>query len=284
MPERPSKQRFKARAGTLAGGVLFSAGCAALPSALRPPTSPSATTQGAPAGMVNIRVGISISANPALSTQGLDTGSTPAGPILGLLSAAALVPARRVQYNGPGGSPTNNDIADLLVGLFDNGSGVMSLGYVYSGNAGTATTATALTSAPGYLADLETRLGTVGTTNPGTDSTYTITGDKANPRRYLIRDYGTGTGWTSASSTTTFTDIPAPTGSSGAHAYLVFCAAYDSLANNLGYAETAVPIPANPTSANVQAALTLNLSEGILGPGGTLTEAPTLVPFIPSAQ
>ena len=284
MPDRLSKQGSGARMGTLAGVVLFAAGCAALPSALRPPTAPSVAAQGAPSGTVDLSVAVSISADPLLGAQALAVGSTPAGRVLGLLPAAGSNLFRRVQYNGPGGSPANNDIADLLVGLFDNGTGVMSLGYVYSGPAGSATTATALSSAPGYLADLETRLGTVGTTNPGTDSTYTITGDKANLRRYLIRDYGAGTGWTSASSTTTFTDIPAPTGSSGAHSYLVFCAAYDSLANNLGYAETAVPIPANPTSANVQTALTLNLSEGILGPGGTLTETPTLVPFIPSAQ
>ncbi|MBU6429470.1 MAG: hypothetical protein KGR26_10695 [Cyanobacteria bacterium REEB65] len=253
---RPVEARARGlrSAATMLGLLVVMAGCNALPGSLEPPTG-GTTVQAAPPGTLN-------------------------------LSVTVAVGDRTVQFNGPGSTLGNNDVVHLVVGLFDNGSAVASLGYLFSGNAGTTPASASLESAtPSYLVDLEGRLGTPGTTPAGTDSGYTITSDKADADRFLIRDYGSGQNWSSTSTTAVFTKIPTPTAAAGAHAYLVFCAAYDGATppDNLGYAEAAVAPPTDPSAANEQAALSLYLSQAILGPGGSLDETPTLVPFIPTA-
>lgn len=189
---------------------------------------------------------------------------------------------RAVQFNGGQGA-LQNDIANLVVGLFDNGTVAAanaSLGYLYTGAVGVASpTPDALTAANApYIGvatyGIQAKLGSSGTLG-------SITSDKANLRRYLIRDFGPGTGFVSNSTTVRFRNIPAMNGS-GVHNYIIFAAAYDSSSTLLGYTEDGVTQSqasgATDSSANT---LTLNLNAGVFT--NNLGETPILVPFVPSA-
>lgn len=242
----------------LGGLVVVAAGCSAfpgLPSQLQPPSSSTQAQQQADPALMDVSI--------KLNLGGSD---------------------RAVQYNGGTGSLLN-DINNIVVGLFDNGSGssfVASLGYLYSGAIGSTPAATTITttSAP-YITDLYTsRLGSVGTL--GTNCSCTISTDKSNVRRYLLRDYGTASTYSITGTTlTVFTKIPA--GGSSGHTYVIFAAAYDSAANSLGYGEAALTdsVTAAAAGSSTAATITLNLKNNVFT--ANLSEGPTLVPFVPSA-
>lgn len=244
----------------IVGGLLvMSAGCAGLPglpSQLQPPSAAIQAQDKADPAVMDLTI--------KLAVGGGD---------------------RAVQFNGGSGA-LQQDIDNLIIGLFDNGSGtsfVSSLGYLYTGTVGGATTAATITTtstpmSPGYMSDLiNNRLGTAGTGVAG--SGLSISSDASNARRFLIRDYGTATGFT-GTTTVNFSNIPAA-GTNG-HAYIIFAAAYDSADNNLGYTEASLPdTKASGTSNQTAAQLTLNLKQNVFT--NTLAETPILTTFVPSA-
>lgn len=192
---------------------------------------------------------------------------------------------RNVLFNG-GRWAERNDVASLIVGLFDNGSTTApSLGYVYLGPAGTSPTGQALANAAptAYVIgagaqSLSNYLGTAGT--GATSSGYAITLDRNNLRRYLLRDFGDGSTFDSAETPVTFSNIPAASG--GVHRYLVFAAAYDPALNNLGYTEAAVDDALTQGASTESVQITLNLSRGVWTTG--LIASPSLTPYRPSAS
>jgi hypothetical protein len=251
--------------GKLAFGglVMLTAGCSALsgilPPQLTPPSSQAVQAAAVDAATMNVTITVNISGSD-----------------------------RSVQFNG-GNAPTAglNDIGNLIIGLFDNGSisnSIASLGYVYTGAVGAASPAAAAITispnSPAYMGDLSgTRLGTAGTGAAASGETVSSTNTTA--RRYLVRDYGTATTFTSASTTVNFTNVPSDAGT-GVHKYVIFAAAYDTAANNLGYTEAALPAAKTQGSSNTTAnALTLNLKQGVFT--ANVAEAPVLTPFVPSA-
>ncbi len=245
----------------MAGLIIVAAGCAALPglpSQIQPPNSGIQAKDQVDTALMDVTIKVNV--------------------------AGA---SRAVQFNG--GTSTNNDITNLVVGLFDNGSGtsfVASLGYLYPGAVGSVGTPTTMNSSstptsPSYLGDLKDRLGTTGTTSPASSCACTING-KSEVRRYLVRDYGTATTFSSGSTTTTFTKVPY-NGVNG-HSYVLFTAAYDSAANNLGYSEQLLDDTNLGSAAgnNSAAVLNLNLKNNVFT--NTLSEAPTITTFVPAAS
>lgn len=192
---------------------------------------------------------------------------------------------RKVLFNG-GRSAERNDIASLVVGLFDNGTtAAPSLGYVYLGPAGSSPTGQTLANAAptAYVIgagaqSLENYLGTAGTGS--TSSGYAITSDRNNLRRYLLRDFGDGSTFDSAETPVTFSNLPVA--ADGMHRYLVFAAAYDPALNNLGYTEAAVDDALTQGASTASVQLTLNLSRGVWTTG--LVASPSLTPYRPSAS
>ncbi len=214
---------------------------------------------------------------------------------------------RGIQFNGIVSGALQNDIAHLVVGLFDYGTTTLpSFGYLYTG-AVSAQTAGALgateAAADGAAAYMTVGTGPIkdkiGTVNCiGCDfSAVPATSANADRRRYLIRDYGTGSGWINATTAAKFTNIPiADTG--GLHKYVVFAAAYDAHSPGgsdtpslLGYSETKAFDGTNelPSSTGSDFALTgtlaldLKLNQGLLQSNKAMTEAPTLSILVPAA-
>lgn len=240
------------RAAVIAGFLVLGSGCQALPKALQAPVVPEVKEARDP-NIMDLKVDLNVSAGPA---------------------------GRSLLFNGGAGA-TQQDIANLVVGIFENGTVLAanaSFGYIISGNAGGATVSS--TSTVGYLTiateGITARLGSI----VGAGG---ISADKANFRRYLIRDYGSGSSVTSGSTQVVFTKIPAVSSGAGTyHEYVIFAAAFDSAGINLGYTEANVA-EASTTGAgpNAVAALTLALSQGVFT--GNMTQTPTITTFVPTA-
>lgn len=238
--------------------IVVAAGCASIPEAIQAPAPPTVKTKFDP-NFMTVDIALTV-----------DLGG------------------RRVQYNGGSGA-LQNDINNLIVGIFDNGSvtsALASLGYLYTGAVGAASPTAAALSAvnapyiPAATHGISEKLGTAGT--GAASSGETITTDKSNLRRYLVRDFGTATGFQSASTTVSFTNIPTDDGTSGTHEYIIFAAAYDAGTNNLGYTEASLAASKTQGSSNTTAAaLTLNLKQGVFT--SNLSETPVLTPYVPSA-
>ncbi|MBM3268068.1 MAG: hypothetical protein FJZ01_10515 [Candidatus Sericytochromatia bacterium] len=198
---------------------------------------------------------------------------------------------RLTQYGGPGS--LHSDINMLIVGLFDYGSTTApSLGYLYSGAAGSfpaaqvldADGAPYLTTGTGAIKNL------VGTANcSGCD--FSAIADKH--RRYVLRNYGTGAGFTANSTTAKFTNIPLAD-AAGLHRYVVFALAYNAgtpTAELLGYTEARVDDGvAQPATESADVPMTgtmkldLKLNRGLLNPDKALTQGPTLSAVVPGAR
>ncbi len=268
-----------------AGGLLaFAAGCNLLPPELQPPTT-------------------NINAQPPKVDDLADMMSL--SVVVNVLGPGE---DRAIQYNGGTGA-LQTDISHLIVGIFDyGGTTVPSFGYIYTGavNGATAAAITATTAGAGGTHAFMSGTtggsikGKIGTVNCSGCSFGTVPSANANNdmRRYLVRNYQTGSTWTSGSTTAKFTNIPIAD-SGGLHKYLVFAAAYDGHAPGgtftptlLGYAEALVKnaTPADlplTTGSDVpltgSLALDLKLNEGLLLSTKAMTEAPSLSVYVPVA-
>ncbi|MBU6429228.1 MAG: hypothetical protein KGR26_09480, partial [Cyanobacteria bacterium REEB65] len=222
----------------------------------------------------------------------LQVGCQPIGPLAavaqGPLAAQMTVgvqveleaPAgRSVQFNGGSGA-LYDDVSDLLVGLFDAGATtVPSLGYRYSGPAGSITSQALSSSNDTLIVEssvgVGAMLGTPGTGAASSGKSPSLSA-RANLRRYLLRDLPGSTGLVSNAATVSFSNVPVADGTE--HTYIVFTAAFDSGHNLLGYSEAALPdSDTQATASLVAASLTLKLSQGIVGSGATVSAA--LSPF-----
>ncbi|MBM3268411.1 MAG: hypothetical protein FJZ01_12240 [Candidatus Sericytochromatia bacterium] len=207
---------------------------------------------------------------------------------------------RGLLYNGLIGGALQNDIAHLVVGIFDYGATTApSLGYYYWGDIGSVTIYQ-LTAASAGLngraafinagnAPVATKIGTVNCS--GCD----FSSFKEDWRRYLFRDYLAGSGWVDGATSAKFTNIPVAD-AGGLHRYVVFAAAYDDNRTGsnwlspslLGYAEAkafsgTIELPGSTSSDVALAALTIHLNAGLLQTGKALTQGPAVTPLVPGA-
>ncbi|MBM3268413.1 MAG: hypothetical protein FJZ01_12250 [Candidatus Sericytochromatia bacterium] len=215
---------------------------------------------------------------------------------------------RSVLFNGLVAGALQNDITYLLVGVFDYGSTTApSFGYIYNGAVGSAVAAalTAANTAAGATyafmsgttgGSIKSKIGTTAACSGCNFASVPETNANDKPRRYLVRNYGIGTGWSSGSTLAKFTNIPLAD-AAGIHKYVVFAAAYDNHSPSgtltpqlLGYAE----VKANngseqPAVNNADVPMTgalqldLKLNEGLLAATKAMTQAPSLSVYVPIA-